>query len=230
MAGDWIKVQHATPDKLEIVAMATDLGLEQDAVFGKCLRLWIWADQQTTSGADLSVTAAFIDRLTDCPGFSVSLLKVGWLKSRNGRFSIPHFDRHNGQTAKNRALTKDRMKRLRYGQDVTDSSPEKRREEKRRGKEEDQNQRGGGASRFTPPSLEEVRAYCLERKNTVDPEKFIAHYTSNGWKVGRNPMKDWRAAIHSTWEKGETFGKPRASGVEHRAARRASEHPESLKL
>lgn len=55
-------------------------------------------------------------------------------------------------------------------------------------------------SRFIPPTVEEVRAYCLERGNNVDPEKFIAYYTSNGWKVGKNPMKDWRAAV-ITWER-----------------------------
>lgn len=58
------------------------------------------------------------------------------------------------------------------------------------------------ASRFVRPSEEEVRAYCIERKNNVDPEQFIAFYESNGWKVGRNPMKDWKAAVR-TWEKRE---------------------------
>lgn len=56
-----------------------------------------------------------------------------------------------------------------------------------------------GEKRFVPPSLDEVTAYCTERNNTVDPEGFIAFYTSNGWKVGKNPMKDWKAAVRS-WE------------------------------
>ena len=56
------------------------------------------------------------------------------------------------------------------------------------------------SSRFTPPSIEEVRAYCQERKNYVNPEHFIDYYTSNGWKVGKNAMKDWKAAVR-TWEK-----------------------------
>lgn len=56
------------------------------------------------------------------------------------------------------------------------------------------------ASRFSPPTLQEVRAYCLERKNNVDAERFIDYYTSNGWKVGKNPMKDWKAAVR-TWER-----------------------------
>ena len=57
-------------------------------------------------------------------------------------------------------------------------------------------------SRFVPPTLDEVRAYCNERNNLVDPEAFIAFYQSNGWKVGKNPMKNWKSAI-ITWEKND---------------------------
>ena len=50
-----------------------------------------------------------------------------------------------------------------------------------------------------PPSLEEVESYCQERGNQVDPHYFHSYYESNGWKVGKNPMKDWKAAVRS-WE------------------------------
>lgn len=52
---------------------------------------------------------------------------------------------------------------------------------------------------FNPPSVEEVAAYCRERKNAVNPEQFCDYYTANGWKVGRHSMKDWKAAVR-TWE------------------------------
>ena len=55
-------------------------------------------------------------------------------------------------------------------------------------------------ARFIPPSVEDVRAYCLERNNRVDAEGFVSFYESNGWRVGKNPMKDWKAAVR-TWEK-----------------------------
>ena len=57
--------------------------------------------------------------------------------------------------------------------------------------------------RFAPPSLEEVIEYCKQRNNNVDPVKFHSHYTANGWKVGRGglPMRNWKAAVVSTWEK-----------------------------
>ena len=54
--------------------------------------------------------------------------------------------------------------------------------------------------RFVPPSIEDVQAYCLERNNNVDAERFINHYTSNGWMVGKNKMQNWKAAVR-TWEK-----------------------------
>ena len=54
-------------------------------------------------------------------------------------------------------------------------------------------------TRFIKPTLADVKAYCEERENNVDPEKFINYYDSNGWHVGKNPMKDWQAAVR-TWE------------------------------
>jgi hypothetical protein len=53
---------------------------------------------------------------------------------------------------------------------------------------------------FIPPTLQEVTDYCKDRDNRVDPVKWHAHYTSNGWKVGKNTMQDWKAAI-VTWER-----------------------------
>ena len=58
----------------------------------------------------------------------------------------------------------------------------------------------GSRERFAPPTLDEVQAYCEERGNNVDPERFIDYYTSNGWRVGKNPMRDWKAAVRS-WER-----------------------------
>lgn len=56
------------------------------------------------------------------------------------------------------------------------------------------------SSHFTPPTVDEVRKYCIERKNYVDAERFVDFYEAKGWMVGRNKMKDWKASIR-TWEK-----------------------------
>ncbi len=63
--------------------------------------------------------------------------------------------------------------------------------------------------RFTKPTLEEIIAYCEERGNNVDPQAFYDFYESKGWKVGNQPMKDWRAAVR-TWERRQAPGKPAA--------------------
>ena len=57
--------------------------------------------------------------------------------------------------------------------------------------------------RFVKPTIEEVADYCNERSNDVDAEKFYDYYSSNGWKVGKNAMKDWKASVR-TWENNTT--------------------------
>lgn len=67
-------------------------------------------------------------------------------------------------------------------------------------------------TRFKKPTLEEITAYCTERKNSVDPQAFFDFYESKGWRVGNQPMKDWKACVR-TWERREQTsgsGKPTA--------------------
>ena len=65
-------------------------------------------------------------------------------------------------------------------------------------------------NRFTKPTVEEISAYCLERGNNINPQKFYDYYESVGWKVGKNPMKNWQACIR-TWEQKE---KPKTQSFE----------------
>lgn len=66
--------------------------------------------------------------------------------------------------------------------------------------------------RFVKPTVEEIKAYCLERNNSVDAEAFYAFYESKGWYVGRNPMKNWKAAV-ITWEKSNKNRAPATEGT-----------------
>lgn len=70
------------------------------------------------------------------------------------------------------------------------------------------------------PTLDEVRAYCDERGNSVNPEKWFDHYTANGWKVGKVPMKDWQAAVRQ-WERNSFPAK--TQGTEHKGPRPLSD-------
>lgn len=65
---------------------------------------------------------------------------------------------------------------------------------------------------FSKPTIEEIKNYCLERKNNVDAERFFNHYEANGWKVGRNSMKDWKACV-ITWEKNNFNNQPKTTGM-----------------
>lgn len=61
--------------------------------------------------------------------------------------------------------------------------------------------------RFVPPTPEEVNTYCRERNNGIDGSEFCDFYRSKGWKVGKNPMKDWKAAVR-TWERSRKQNAP----------------------
>ena len=61
------------------------------------------------------------------------------------------------------------------------------------------NKERGTSRNFVPPSHSEVKAYCQERNNGINPEQFIDFYESKGWFVGKNKMKDWKAAVRN-WE------------------------------
>lgn len=68
---------------------------------------------------------------------------------------------------------------------------------------EQSNNINNSSGRMKRPTLDEVREYIVEKNYDVDPERFYDYYESNGWKVGKNPMKDWKACIRSTWAKGK---------------------------
>jgi len=59
---------------------------------------------------------------------------------------------------------------------------------------------------FVKPTVSQVSGYCRERKNSINPERFIDHYISNGWMVGRTKMKDWKAAVRQ-WERNQLQNK-----------------------
>lgn len=117
MAGDWIKFETSTSDKPEVWAMAQSLGIDADAVVGKLLRVWAWFDQQTQEGNAVgngasvtsSVTKALLDRRVGVSGFCDSMILSGWMADDGQSLTLPNFDRHNGKTAKTRAMTAKRV-------------------------------------------------------------------------------------------------------------------------
>lgn len=109
---------------------------------------------------------------------------------------------------KHRAINGKRPALLQCNGDVTKCNTEKEKEKEL--DTEIESIRGKPApKRFAPPTIDEVKAYCAERKNTVDAEHWFSYYEANGWMVGRNKMKDWKASVR-TWEKND-YGSGRNS-------------------
>lgn len=135
MAGDWIKFELTTMDKPEVCQIADLADIDPDAVVGKLMRVWGWFDQQTEEGNAPSVSKKLLDRIVGVTGFCEHMKSVGWMVEADGLISLPHFERHNGKTAKNRALTARRVSNHKNGngegnaRSVNSALP---REEKRR--------------------------------------------------------------------------------------------------
>ena len=84
--------------------------------------------------------------------------------------------------------------------------------------------------RFTPPALDEVKTFCSEHGYGVDPEQFINYYEANGWMVGKNKMKDWKAAVRTWASRDNTSGrKTKAMTVSEHPATPTTAETERLK-
>lgn len=135
MAGDWIKMRMDLPEDPAVIRLSEAVSIDPYGVVGRLHKLWSWADRQSRDGHAVGVTEKWIDRYVECDGFAKAMCEAGWLMFENGGISFPNFDRHNGKTAKTRALAADRQRNAR----VTDTSRSERdksvtREEKRRSK------------------------------------------------------------------------------------------------
>ena len=112
-------------------------------------------------------------------------------------------DRDNEKYAEkcrqNAANVNARYERIRTNTEAYESYQEKEKEEDKVKEEVKKESKPKKGTRFTPPTVEEVTAYCQERGNNVNPQRFVDYYSSNGWMVGKNKMKDWRACVR-TWE------------------------------
>lgn len=82
--------------------------------------------------------------------------------------------------------------------------------------------RKGNEKRFKKPTVEEVATYCKERNNNVDPQRFWNFYEAKGWKIGKSPMKDWKACVR-TWEKDEQSKPPKKGASASKYDRREDE-------
>ena len=123
MAGDWIKIEENTPDKPEVAEIASQTGLDVDAVMGKLIRVWIWASRNCHGDGVTLVTAmSLIDRAACHAGFAQGMVKAGWLVVDERNLMFPKFDEHNSFSAKDRGqayLRKQRERALKAAKSAT---------------------------------------------------------------------------------------------------------------
>jgi len=179
MAGDWIKVEHATLDKPEVSLFSELLGVPVDQGVGILVRFWVWVDRNARNGTVTHVTPSVTDNIMHCPGFSAALVTVGWISFDETlrTMTIPNFLRHNETPAKQRSTNAERQARYRLRKrnvtSVTTPLPEKRREEK---------------SSTTTPSL---RSGVSDFQSPPPAAKPSKHVNGNGAHRATRLPEDW---------------------------------------
>lgn len=218
MAGDWIAMRLDLYEDPAVAYMAERLGEREEVIVGFLHRVWSWASRQCHDGSVTNVTLMSLGRVTALPDFPQLMVEAGWLEhgtDDNGRpfVRFPNWERWMAESAKKRILAAKRQNKKRHA-DVTKKSRSERDKSVTREEERREERDTTKVVSHVRPTTEQVAAYCLERGNTVDPQAWMDHYTANGWKVGRNPMKDWKAAVRQ-WERndlrtgsGKPSGKP----------------------
>lgn len=113
MAGHWIKWEKGLCRKPEVLEIAASLGVTDQHAAACCMLVWEWADDVTVEGIIRAKPEA-VDRIAGQPGMASAMESVGWLVVSDSCIQFPHYDRHNGRTAKERALdaTRKRLGRI----------------------------------------------------------------------------------------------------------------------
>lgn len=184
----------------KVVRIMSATKTDKCRVVGALFRVWCLFDEHTEDGHLDGYSFFVLDDELRIDGFSQAMSDVGWLIDVDGEsLQVPDFDDHMSESAKKRAQDNKR-KRIARKVSADKADKERTREEKRR--EENSKDKKGGekTKRFSPPLISEVKNYCDQRGNNVDPESFINHYQSKGWMIGKNKMKCWMSAVR-TWEK-----------------------------
>lgn len=222
--GRHIQVETALRSHPKFRRICRLAGLSERDGLGALASLWLNVREVCPDGKMPGWTSDDLDDAAETPGISEHLLSVGFVDKSGVGLECHDWRDHSGRQCQDaerksaerarKALEVPNLSLDSPGTVLGASVPRARargREGKgmegtgqdRNGQEESKAQ---DASRppSTLPTLEEVRSYCsqrtLEGKPPVDPETWFDHYSSNGWKVGKNPMRDWRAAVR-TWER-----------------------------
>lgn len=218
MNATWFYHDSTMRNDIKVKALRHKYGLEGYAVW--CCLLEMLTDSEWFTmpfeglnveliSADLDITS---DRLLAIVKYCTS---VGLFQMEGGNISCDALKRRFAtliELKEKRSRAGRAGMRSRWGNNnditngesvITKNNGEDRKGEEERGeeikKETIKEKKPSTTRRFSKPSVDEVRAYCEERNNTVDAQHFVDYYESKGWVIGKSPMKDWKAAVR-TWE------------------------------
>jgi hypothetical protein len=204
MAGDWIKIEKVTPRKPEVLIISETLNIHPDHAFGLCFRFWSWCDDNLSNCHAPTVTNVTLDSLIGHTGFASAMQKVGWIEVTDGKVTIPNFERHLSQSAKNRADAAERKRRQRgkesqecHGNSVTKPRPEKRREDSNTPLPPKGDEREG----FHLEPVDDITAKPRRKRGLTQTEKHRTKHPEitptmtriGGW-FGRQPNTLWSIA------------------------------------
>ena len=124
----------------------------------------------------------------------------GMVEVIDGAITIPNWSKHQNSTGmeKIREQNKNRQAEFRTRQ-KNSILPEQEKQKETVIEDAPKQEKKQKSTRFVKPTIEEIDAYCKERNNGIDARNFFYHYESKNWHIGKDPMKNWKAAVH-TWE------------------------------
>jgi hypothetical protein len=138
----WIKIQHGLHNKPEVFSISRRLGISANETVGLLVKFWCWCDENSVDGCVDHLQSTDVDNVVGCPEFGDALLAVKWIvfSPQKAGFLVTNFTRHNGESAKKRALKNNAQAKWRKGsggavdapQSTTRSTNRSTREEKRR--------------------------------------------------------------------------------------------------
>lgn len=221
--GEYILIEVDLAKQRKTLAIARRCKWSAYEAVGQLVEFWGWVTSQPVVVLDDGETGALVDVTVDAlvdarvaPRVLLeALLKVEWLGiieiENQPALTIPRYNSWLSISGKARTLKSLRQRRWRQGVKTVgadvgadvgasrsgDVGASKKLEVRGSSKEEP---RAQGGKRFVKPTIDDVAAYCKQRKNSIDPTDFWNHYESKGWVIGKSPMKSWQAAI-VTWER-----------------------------
>jgi len=231
MANSWLRLWHDMPNDPKWRTIARISGQRIGDVQSVYMHLLTSASQNVTRGhADvtaedlasaLDVTDEDIQSILDAMQGRVleGMMLTGWEKRQPKREDVGNAESGAKSGAERKRLQREREKAAQESEAANQCHEESRNVTTDKDKDKDKDKEEPNKAdkppspqkkRFTPPTLDDVSAYCEERGNHVDPEQWFDHYTAKGWMVGKSPMKDWKAAVR-TWEKSAAKQQPAAT-------------------